>query len=341
MASKIPFFTPEDFVGHTPPPTDETPPRKLGEKKYVRVGSIINWIMTGVIKPYEWNRGTGEVCAKIVQSVRKHGIVADAIGEATIGYPNPDSDQLYCSNSHSRIYSFVDRYLKGDMTSREINYTFSIRVVEDFLNSYIVCNTQGAHGAKDKIQSPDLTYGSVLHGEVFPLLSQEARARLGNNKWSILKTVLYALTVYDTADERWWFPTVYSSRTSAGKLENNLGGTLKTNTTIVRQFASSIESWNEFCDLLTASAGGLNVNKVVSSAGFFGFLVSDRLRKKPELPPNKKLIQRMLSHFSEVSNLCSSLTNGRKSEMIDRCGELTKILTTGRRYRNSLTKRAG
>lgn len=128
------------------------------------------------------------------------GVNPDIIGECTLGSWEVKDDKgnvkkaMCLNNFHSRLYGFLKRFKNGKMTRKELATQVAVRVQEDFIGGYQGLNPLSTgHQTKHMLSNPDLAYGCILQ-EVFDKIGPDITNAVGNNRWTILSSVLYNLT---------------------------------------------------------------------------------------------------------------------------------------------------
>ena len=310
-----------DFLGivvtKEPPPENYPMPKKKLELATVDLSSILNWVMTGQLKPYPYNRGSGTIAEVTVNSAEK-GVKADIIGECTIGLflPNKSGENpyWYLNNFHSRIGGFLRRYEKGEMTKEELGVKVGVRVQEEFLQSYQDMNASGSsHRTKDKIQNPDLAYGSILE-KVFLAIGEQAVNCVGKNKWTVLSAIIYYAAT--AKDAKWYWPQVYQTRQYAMKKANHDSNTIRLSKKDTDKFVRGIQFWHSLVMKIEAQsqAAGLgDFAKIRNSAGFFGYILCDQMLDSPLLSKSQPvLIKRIMRHHKLFIDIMPELCRGNK-----------------------------
>lgn len=312
-------------------------PRARGTVSQATLGSIINWVLTGQLHFYPYNRGDGRVSRPTAKSAAE-GINPDIIGECTIGRwkveENGDSKNAYCLNNfHSRLLGAIVRLKNGELTHKEENIPVSVRVQADFLGGYQGMNASGqAHRTKDKIKSPDLAYGSLLR-KVFGTVGENCEKCLGDNKWTTLSSVLYNLSdVAPTPSKKsnkWYWPWVYRLRTESRHIADKGKETLNISEKRTKDMIQAVQYWHTLVMSLEAKVtkGSKDAARIAGSAGFFGYIVCDRLSPTPRLSKNVGVIvKRLARNIGKVSEICPELTRGNQITVVNFTGMLDKIL---------------
>lgn len=312
-------------------------PKAKGTVVQATMGSLINWVLTQQLFFYPFNRGDGRVSKTTARSAAE-GINADIIGECTIGKWEIEEDgkkkNVMCLNNfHSRLYGALKRLKEGTLTRKETNIPVSVRVQEDFLGSYQGMNAAGqAHRTKDKIKSPDLAYGSLLR-EIFDTVGENCERRLGDNKWTTLSSVLYNLS--DAAQtpakksNKWYWPWVYRLRTDSRLLADESKGALKVSEERTKDMIHALQYWHSLVMSLEAKVekGSSDAARIAGSAGFFGYVLCDRVSGKPYLSKNVDVtVKRIAKNIGKVAEICPELTRGNQNTVIRYTGLLDKIL---------------
>lgn len=327
-----------DLSQINPPHSTVDVPDVPGDVQQVVLGDVMNWVITEKVHDYSNNRGDGKISKSTAKSAAT-GVNPDIIGEITIGYYDEEDEEnkkLTLNNFHSRIYGFLTRVKKGDMTPEELATPVSVRVQMNFLGSYLAMNAPGSpHRTKDKIMNPDLKYGKVL-GEIFDQVGGGCREFIKSNKWTVLSSIVYNMT---QPDPDWVWPEVYGLRTQAGKSANEIAG--KTDILDQKQrndIADAISFWYELCKALhdEVKESGIDVSKITDSAGFFGFVVCDRLQKATgnssrSFDANQKEnVSKILKNLSRMLYICPILCRGDKDQVMHFYGELCEELKKGK-----------
>lgn len=316
----------------TPPTETVSIPTIPGQVIQADVGSVLNWVITGKVLPYDNNRGNGAFANVTVKSIEKKGVIPDIIGECTIGMfaRGNEKPHMRFNNFHSRAAGLLSRLSAGNLTAQEISTPVSVRVQQDFLSSYQGMNAAGsAHRTKDKIRNPDLAYGAII-AEIENNLPDDFKSVLGENKYTPVISLIYSLV---NQKKSWYWPDVYQTRGTASKKADEKAGTLKLSKTKKEALVESIEYWYELVKLLSDHSERFgDVKKVIRSAGFFGYVVTDRLSKKfgnsgRHLPDSVKIANnRILKHLNDVVQSCPSLSRADAEEVLRICISIDKRL---------------
>lgn len=234
------------------------------------------------------------------------------------------------SDWHSRLYGFLQRYMDEAMTTVELKTKVSVRCTHDFIESYQDLGNAAPHRTKDKIQNPHLLYGCIWNRIMQPLEEEVVRL-VGSNKWTVFSSVVYALNETEIDSDEWNWPDIYMNRGPAGRLANLLAGDSvfshfnKNHTHFEDMFASAIRYWHEMVVELQQKAGVMNISKIRSSAGLFGFIVVSHMRGSLPTRP-KTASSRILARISDMSRICPELCRGDKVDIIKYCRQLKKVL---------------
>jgi hypothetical protein len=326
---KVDEFLGLDLTGCLVPEETIQLEKKPGAVFLATVGSVLSWVLTGQVWAYRNNRGTGKVSLSTFKRIYEDGVLADVVGEVTLGvYQNSEGEKEFCFNNwHSRTKAFLARWQDGKLTSKELETVVSIRVQKNFIDSYQKMNAPGsAHQTRDKICNPDLAYGFHLTGPsgVFERLGNDCVSLIGNNKWTILSTLLYNLGENEIPD--WYWPKVYRLRTKARRLADEAAGELKLTKKKIDTFVEAVNFWYKL--MLTAKSentSGVKIEKILGSAGFFGYIVADQLGAKEFHPSIKITANRIYSNYHKLLLSLPELTRGTESTLIKFAGELDKM----------------
>lgn len=110
-------------------------PKRDNQKENICLAALITYFLTGKLKPYPHNRGTGDV--SITQKYVRKGIDLTIIGDMHVGmYSDPiyygySKPELHQCSFHSRLYGALQRHLDGTMTKAEYLYEFPITFTDD------------------------------------------------------------------------------------------------------------------------------------------------------------------------------------------------------------------
>lgn len=305
-------------------------PKKKGSVVLANIGSILNWFLTGHLHPYNFNRGQGQVSQTTSKNV-EGGIHPDIIGECTYGwYESPNSDQKgWCLNNwHGRLHGCLRRYLSDNLSKTELAISVSVRVQERFISSYQLMNLNTGHRTKDKIVCPDLVYGAIIQ-DVYARLSEGCQKLIGSNRWTVLSSILFNMDGSPKKKREWYWPAVYQKRSKAMERANEAAGTIVISSEMVQKLVQAIHFWYDLVMQIEAAAGPSNVNvsKIRTSAGFFGYIICDRMEDTPGISDNKKaLTKRIFRHLSDIMELCPELCRGDTITVKKFTGHLNKIL---------------
>lgn len=299
-------------------------PKKPGALIVTDVGTYLNWVITGQLRPYPNNRGNGRISKKTSESVRAH-VHEDALGQATIG---PWEGILSQNDWHSRTYGLLWRLLDGELTAAEMNYPIAVkRIREEFMVGYKTLNDGALHSTQDKIKNPDLVYGDVLKRITAPL-SDDCVHMVGENKWTVLSSIMFAISDGLTPEsEDWDHTTVYARRGPAMKLANDLPKESEIKPSRIKpwesSFSAGIQYWYELMMVFKSDAGKLNIGQIQRSAGFFGFIVVSKMgdgNGTVSLPArNGTLAARILKNFEIIAKICPQLCRGDRADVIKHC----------------------
>lgn len=308
------------------PPCRTPLPKKVGEIVVVDLGTYLHWLITGQLVPYTNNRGDGHVSTKTSQDVRD-GVWEDALGLSTIGYYK---GQLCQADWHSRTFGLLQRYADNNLSREEMGYKIAVKLIseETFVKTYCKLNGADIHHTKDKIKNPDLVYGQPWD-RIRNALSEDCNHMVGDNKWTVVSSIMYALANGLTPENpEWEHLEVYGKRQQAMRLANNLPGEgLKTARLKPWEPAivEGIQYWYELMMALKAEAGKLNVSKFTSSAGFFSFIVISKMAGV--LPArNKTLVNRILRNYNKISPMLNELCRGSHAEIVRNSRKMKEIL---------------
>lgn len=288
--------------------------KKPGKVFLADIGSVLAWALTGQVLPYSNNRGNGKVSSATFRRICEDGVIPDVIGEVTLGiYHNAEGEEAFCFNNwHSRTKAFLWRLLNNKLTPKETSTIVSVRVQENFIDSYQKMNAPGsAHQTKDKICNPDLAYGVHLTGPggVFERLGDDCISLIGSNKWTILSALLYNLGENEVED--WDWPQVYRLRMKARHVADEKAGKFPLTKKKLDSFVDAVNFWYQL--MLTVKAGNtskIKIEKILRSAGFFGYIVSDQLGAKEFHASNKITANRIFSNSNELLQSLPELTRG-------------------------------
>jgi hypothetical protein len=313
-----------DLEGVKCPVESEKMPKKAGVLVHTTLGTIMAWIIKGCLHPYINNRGDGRLSNNTSLSA-KSGVNVNSLGECTIGlFESEGETRMTLADFHSRLAGFMERHKNGDMTKTELDTPISVRVAVDFMDSYRQLNASDPHRNKHKIRNPDLAYGPIVQ-QIFDSVSEECIGRIGANKWTILSSIIYNMTL---PNKDWNWPKVYQKRQIAGKLSNELAGSIQITQKEMKRLIVAIEGWNQLMAVLEEKAkdSGINVSKIVGNAGLFGFMVCDRMWAVERLSSNPVLVKRILRNLPSVMKSCPELCRGNR-QMVEICtGQLEGML---------------
>lgn len=292
-------------------------PKKPGSLIQTTLASVISWIINGTLHPYLHNRGKGVLSAKTLKSAAQ-GVNVNSLGECTIGlFDNGNGDMVMTlADFHSRLAGFLDRYSKGQMTASELVTQISVRVAVDFMDSYRQLNDSDPHRNKHKIRNPNLAYGPIVT-QLFDCLTPSCVARIGENKWTIISSIIYNMTL---PNRDWNWPKVYQKRQLAAHRSNDLAGSINISQKEVKRLIEAIQSWNDLMEAIEekANLNGVNVTKITNNAGLFGFLVCDKMWVAPRLSTNPILTKRIMRHLQNITPLCPELCRGNR-QTVEMC----------------------
>lgn len=342
MAGRISFFDiANGELSRVPvPKIKHTLPKKPGNTGYVSLGSIIGYLLNQTIHAYTHNRGTGTVSKNTSTRVVRDGVNFDVIGEIPFGMT--EDGVLALADCHSRLHGVLTLYRDNRLTDTELNSLVSVRYVIRHLEAYIDANSQDPHKLKDIMQNPTLTYGHLVVNRIFGGLPPQCIAAIGDNKWTTLMSVCYAMIHHDRSDPKEWnFRSVYGCRTPAKDLANRNASDnyLKLSDAQVQEIVKSIKSWHQLHGAITkcSQVSGVCVKKFLSSSGFFGYYIVHRLRKPNVLPNDTdSLAKIVMKNILKLTNDCSVLSHCGQDLIDARCDDWDRLLTKApRKVRNS------
>ena len=299
-----------------PPPTGDfikKMPRKVGSVTIVNLGSIINWVMTEQLIPYFNNRGCGRLSKKTFESAYS-GVEGDSLGECTYGLVVKKGVRKFVlTDFHSRLGGFLKRWVDGKMSPKELKTTISVRVVANHLKSYQKLNAGDPHRTKDKIKNPDLAYGVILK-EIRESVGEESMAMIGDNKWTILSSVIYNMGLGAIKDEDWIWPQVYKKRGDAMKIADKDAGHIKVSPDNRLKLIYAIQYWHKLMKEVETKAepSGIEICSVTRSAGLFGFIICDRMCKKPHFSTQNVMINKIMRNLVSIRHACPELCRGNR-----------------------------
>lgn len=315
------------------PRSKYTLPKKPGKVQLTDVAAILAAVINGDLHGYENNRGIGTISEITVKSVEA-GVKADSIGECTFGRWNIHIDdgeggeivreELCMNNWHSRAFGILRRYIRGELTEKELRIVLSVRFVTEFLESYQTLNGSPNHHTKDKIRNPDLAYGSILK-RVSRAVGPDVEREFDRKKSTVFSSIIYNMT---QPDRSWYWPEVYSLRNKAGNLANESAGYVVITAEQERRLIEAIQFWFALTrELRAASPNSAAVKNIIKSGGFFGYIVSDRLSGESILSPNHNVtVKKILKNDANVSRIATELCRANLGEVKGWTGDMRKIL---------------
>lgn len=288
-------------------------PKRKGTVVVSNLGSILSWVITGKLIPYANNRGSGRISNKTAESAYQ-GVKGDCLGECTIGSLKGE-DKMVLADFHSRLAGFLRRFADGKMDEKELKTVISVRVVEDHLAAYQELNGGDPHKTKHKIQNPDLAYGSII-ASLESALPSGCMKMIGNNKWTIISSIIYNLS--QSKDRDWSWPKVYQKRQDAMKLANERAGSIVISAADQRRLVEAIKYWYDLVISLSKRAKETdnNVTKIVNNAGFFGFIVCDRMWAAPKYSTVNVMVKKIIRNLPRVQKACPELCRGNRDAVI-------------------------
>lgn len=278
-----------------PGPLQPLPP--AGEKTQVRLGTLLGWLMTGVVEAYPHNRGIGspdrphggKINMTTVNSVR-HNLIPGCFGEIGFG---PYADEKHYGNGlaheclamgHSRNLGALLCLLDGNMTEKMLNAPISVyraTTVEEFLNIYQLNGLSGiVHTIRMKTTTPSLAYGPYIQ-EIHGILPD-----FDVSKYSMaFQVMLYDLHLQNTEkadDEPKSWAKLYGLRPKASKMAEELCGAITVTPVQLQKVVTSVKYWKSIADLVIryADQNGLPgdvskaCRKAITPVGMFGYIVS-------------------------------------------------------------------
>jgi len=301
-------------------------PRSVGSVTIVNLGSIINWVMTEQLSPYFNNRGCGRLSKKTKESAY-NGVKGDSLGECTYGLVVKNRVQKFVlTDFHSRLGGFLKRWVEGKMSAKELKTEISVRVVANHLESYQELNAGDPHRTKDKIKNPDLAYGVILK-EIRESVGEKAMAMIGDNKWTILSSIIYNMGLGAIKDEEWSWPQVYKKRGDAMKIANKNAGHIEVDKDNRLKLIHAIQYWHALMKEVETKAAksGIEICKVTRSAGLFGLIICDRMCKKPHFATQNVMINKIIRNLVSIRHACPELCRGNKSAVKSFSLELAEL----------------
>lgn len=321
---KLEHFFGVDLTDAPVPTAQEKMPRKEG-KYIVTLASLVNWAMTGLLHIYDNNRGDGKVSKQTSDSTAA-GINKNAIGEFQIGmYSGDEVSRITIANGHSRLGGIFQRLASGELTQKELEMSVYVTFLEEgeFMRTYQMVNASTSHKNKDKIKNPDLAFGPTMK-KLRDGVGETCMSLIGNNKWTVLSSIIFNLT---TPNRSWLWPEVYQKRMPASAMANELAGELKIATADHKRLIGAVQFWFELMDGLREKAkeSGVDVSKIVSNAGMFGYIVCDQMKTVPELSTPPILIKKMIRHLPTILLACPELCRGNRPMILQKTFELDDI----------------
>jgi hypothetical protein len=328
---KIDEFLGLDLSETTLPIPEETVSlvKKPGEVFLATIGSVLHWVLTAQVLPYVNNRGTGKVSPSTFKRIYEDGVKPDVVGEVTLGvYENAAGEKEFCFNNwHSRTKAFLARWRDKKLTAKELATIVSVRVQKDFIDSYQKMNAPGsAHQTKDKICNPDLAYGVYLKGPdgVFERLGANCETLIGSNKWTIISALLYNLGENEVTD--WFWPQVYRLRSKARLVADKKQGEFKITKKKLDTFVEAVDFWYKLMLMVKAeNSSKVKIDKIIRSAGFFGYIVADQLGAKKFHSSAKITSNRIYANYHRLLLSLPELTRGTDETVTKFAGDLDKI----------------
>lgn len=324
--SAVKFFD-IDLTGVKPPTTNEKIPSRGGSLKIFTLADILNWVIVGMLGVYPHNRGSGRVSKKTSTSAF-NGVDPDILSECTFG----DYEGSMCLNNwHSRLHGFLRRFIDGDMTKKELSTKICCRVQNDFISGYIGMGKSDPHMSKDKMQNPDLTYGSIWE-QISHRFSEGCIKAIGNSKWTVVSALMYSLRYLEWED--WTWPNIYSQRVDVAKDANKPAGTLTLEQDELDNFVQAVRYWYDLMAEMDSQKGPMNINKIKKSAGFFGYVCADRMLAEPKMSQNCKVSARqVLKHAIQIAAICPDLCRGNRDLIVSHTATLDGHLRGKQRQR--------
>ena len=319
---KIEFFG-LDLDGVKSPIAQIPVPKKEDDVVIVNVGTPMAWVINGDITYYDNNRGDGAYSKKTAAEARQ-GLSKAGRGQVTIGWWK---GRMRLCDWQSRMYGLLERHIAGEMTREEYATKIAVHVSDDFLKSYRLLNGGDVHNNKNKMKNSDLLYGGEWE-KVKLRLSDECLRMMGDNRWTVVSSLIYSFNNIERASENWFFPNIYNKRGPATQRANDLPSRdIRLTNVQADEFAKAVQYWHELMLHLKADAGKVNVNPIVNSAGFFGFVVAAKLGMDRVLPARMPtLTNRILKHLQDVVEIAPVLCRGKKTEVLLKCTHLSRML---------------
>lgn len=314
-----------DLAGCPVPSATEPLVTQAGAAYHASLSSILNWILEGKIHAYENNRGQGKVSQATFRRIYEDGICPDVVGECTFGYVQTENGKQLCLNNwHSRAKAFLARLKDNRISNKELKTLVAVRVQSEFIPSYQKMNAPGsAHRTQDKICNPDLAYGYYIK-PVFEQVGSDVVSLIGSNKWTVISAILYNLGRNKVPT--WYWPKVYHLRGEARQVADWLAGEFKVSNAKVNSFVEALDYWYKFMLQIQAkNAVSLNIKKITKSAGFFGYIVADRVGPKEFHESMKVCANRVFSHYDKIRNSLPELTRGNDDSLTKFTADLDKI----------------
>lgn len=319
---KIEFFG-LDLDGVKSPGAKVSVPTEKGLLISTNLGTPLAWVIDGDLTYFEDNRGDGQYSKKTAALARQ-GVDESCLGLITIG---EWEGRMRLCDCQSRIFGFLERHIAGEMTRAEYNIPVPVKVTHDFLNSYRGLNGADTHKHKHKFKNKCLLYGNEWE-KVKAHLSDECIRMVGDSRWTVISSLIYSFSEIERDSDKWFFPYVYNKRGAATQRSNDLPSRdVRLTNAQANEFAMAVQYWHELMLNLKADAGKVNVNPIVGSAGFFGFIVTAKLGVDKVLPTRMPtLTNRILKHLQDVVEIAPVLCRGKKTEVLLKCTHLSRML---------------
>jgi hypothetical protein len=288
------------------------------------LGALISHVILGKLKPYSHNRGKGVFNEPAVANCYE-GVQFGAIGECTIGMYN---EQLCLCGFHSRMLGFLKRHIDKKMTHAEYMGLVSVRFCEDFMETYLTSGKISTnYSLRQKVWNPDRAFGEHLE-TLEILVGKELIEKVGLNKSTQYACVILAFEAENKKEEvRWTWGNIYPRRSGIDSRSVEPRGSIHVTNDQLKKLADAIRSWDSFVTTFKKTAGKTNINKIITSVGFFGYYIIDHIASKGVfLKDNVKNANKILKNVTKVSALVQDLTRGDPDQMQSVATGLNEIL---------------
>ena len=314
------------------------PPKTESGGVFVSLAEVLNWFMkdpkcTSIVQPYHANRGVVSDSKfgfnpNTTKSCEEDGYNRDHNGK--LGVAMYDG-VLTMTGWHSRGRGFIQRFLNGKMTKRDLESKVPVVYHADFLSAYVGEGAKGiSHTSKMQTCNPDFAYGHCLE-HLKTILGNVSSEKMLHTRFSTsLKAIFYTMHKETEGEDQDWtdWARIYTQRGAAGKnFDDELAGVLNITDEQYEKLASAVEFWYSLANELDKHSKIKAIRAICRSGGFFGYVVVDQYGKRNQLfKTHSTTVRNIVAAVSEVEATVPYLQRGKHYEIRNGVTSLDKIV---------------